>query len=56
MRILLASSEARPYFKTGGLADVARSLPDALWERGHDVRIIHPLYRPVREQALTRTR
>lgn len=52
MRILLASSEATPYFKTGGLADVARSLPDALWERGHDVRIIHPLYRGVREQGL----
>ena len=26
MRILFASSEATPYFKTGGLADVARSL------------------------------
>ena len=52
MRILFASSEATPYFKTGGLADVARSLPDALWERGHDVRIIHPLYRTVRDQGL----
>lgn len=52
MRILFASSEAAPYFKTGGLADVARSLPDALWERGHDVRIIHPLYRQVRAQGL----
>src|SRR5690606_36027002 len=52
VRILFASSEATPYFKTGGLADVARSLPDALWERGHDVRIIHPLYRGVREQGL----
>ena len=44
MKILLASSEALPYFKTGGLADVARSLPDALRARGHDIRIIHPLY------------
>ena len=44
MKVLMASSEALPYFKSGGLADVARSLPDALRERGHDVRIIHPLY------------
>src|SRR5690606_15748312 len=52
VRILFASSEATPYFKTGGLADVARSLPDALWERGHDIRIVHPFYRHVREQDL----
>src|SRR5688500_2628641 len=44
MKVLLASSEALPYFKSGGLADVARSLPDALQARGHAVRIIHPLY------------
>ncbi|HEY8468224.1 MAG TPA: glycogen synthase GlgA [Longimicrobiales bacterium] len=52
MKILFAASEANPYFKTGGLADVARALPDALRERGHDIRIIHPLYRRVREQGL----
>jgi len=51
VKILFASSEAIPYFKTGGLADVARSLPDALRERGHDVRIIHPLYNRVRDQG-----
>lgn len=44
LRILFASSEALPYFKSGGLADVSRSLPDALARRGHDVRIIHPFY------------
>jgi starch synthase len=50
MRILLASSEALPYYKSGGLADVARSLPDALRARGHDVRIFHPLYQGVSER------
>ena len=44
MRILFVTSEALPYFKSGGLADVARSLPDALSRDGHDVRIFHPLY------------
>lgn len=44
LRILFASSEALPYSKSGGLADVARSLPDALARRGHQVRVIHPLY------------
>ncbi|MBX6362847.1 MAG: glycogen synthase [Gemmatimonadetes bacterium] len=52
MRILFASAEAIPYWKTGGLADVARSLPDALAERGHDVRVIVPFYRLVRGRQL----
>ncbi len=47
-RVLFASSEALPYFKSGGLADVARSLPDALTRRGHEVRVIHPLYSSMR--------
>lgn len=44
MKIAFITSEATPYFKSGGLADVARSLPDALVREGHDVRILHPLY------------
>ena len=44
MKILFASAEALPYYKTGGLADVARALPDALVAHGHDVRIILPGY------------
>jgi starch synthase len=50
MKVLLASSEALPFFKSGGLADVARSLPDALRARGHDVRIIHPLYQGIADR------
>ena len=45
MNILYASSEAAPFAKTGGLGDVAGSLPIALREKGHDARVILPLYR-----------
>lgn len=45
MKILYAASEAVPFVKTGGLGDVAGSLPAALNESGADVRVILPLYR-----------
>ena len=37
MKILYATSEAVPFIKTGGLADVAGSLPPALAEEGAEV-------------------
>lgn len=52
MRILVATSEAAPYWKTGGLADVARALPDALVARGHEVLIVHPYYRFLHARGL----
>jgi starch synthase len=48
VRILFASSEVVGFAKTGGLADVAASLPRALAARGHDVALILPLYAAVR--------
>ncbi len=45
MRILLASSEAVPFSKTGGLADVATALAKSLDQRGHDVWLITPYHR-----------
>lgn len=48
MKILFVASEVTPFAKTGGLADVIGSLPAALRQRGHDVRIIIPLYRAVK--------
>ena len=44
MNVLFAVSEAAPFVKTGGLADVAGSLPKALKEAGTDTRVILPLY------------
>lgn len=48
LKILLAASEVVGFAKTGGLADVAGSLPPALAERGHDVAVVMPLHRTVR--------
>jgi starch synthase len=42
--VLFASSEALPLIKTGGLADVAGSLPVALRSLGEDARLILPAY------------
>ena len=44
MRIVLASSEAVPFSKTGGLADVATALCDALANLGHSVWLFTPYY------------
>ncbi len=44
MKILYVTSEAAPFCKTGGLADVAGSLPPALAAGGDEVAVILPLY------------
>ncbi|PIO89369.1 MAG: glycogen synthase GlgA [Zetaproteobacteria bacterium CG06_land_8_20_14_3_00_59_53] len=45
MNIVFIASEAAPLAKTGGLADVAGSLPLALSRLGHRVTVILPYYR-----------
>jgi starch synthase len=47
-KVLLAASEVVGFAKTGGLADVAGSLPRALWRRGHECAILLPLYQASR--------
>ncbi len=45
MKILIATSEALPFAKTGGLADICGILPEALINLGTDVHVILPKYK-----------
>src|SRR4029450_390746 len=47
VRILMVASEAQPFAKTGGLADVLGALPRALARLGHDVDVVMPKYRGI---------
>ena len=50
MKVLYVASEAVPFIKTGGLADVAGSLPKALKAQGVDVRVILPKFSKIGEK------
>ena len=50
MNILYVTSEAVPFCKTGGLADVAGSLPPSLAANGDRVSVILPLYETVKDK------
>ncbi|MHB1391478.1 MAG: glycogen synthase GlgA [Clostridia bacterium] len=47
IKVLFAASEAVPFAKTGGLADVAGTLPRELVKLGADVRLIMPKYKSI---------
>ncbi len=48
MNVVFVASEAVPYAKTGGLADVIGALPRALERQGHTTAVFLPSYRCVR--------
>lgn len=47
LKVLFVSAEVAPYAKTGGLADVAGSLPEALAGMGVDIRAVLPGYKEI---------
>lgn len=49
MKILMAASEMSSLARTGGLGDILDALPAALHRAGHDVSVVLPLYRAIRE-------
>ena len=44
IKVLFVASEAVPFVKTGGLADVMGALPNVLASKGMDVRLVIPKY------------
>jgi starch synthase len=52
VRVLFVASEVAPFSKTGGLADVAGSLPKALIARGLEVLTVSPLWPSVPKKGL----
>ena len=44
IKVLYVASECQPFIATGGLADVAGSLPKAIKKAGHDIKVVMPLY------------
>jgi starch synthase len=52
----MVTSEARPFAKTGGLADVSNALSRALARLGHQVTIVLPRYRGTDSQAVSERR
>ncbi len=53
MNILYVASEVAGFAKSGGLADVASALPQALKKRKHDVKVVMPRYYEIDKSKLT---
>jgi len=51
MNVLFIASEAVPFAKTGGLADVVSSLAAYLQTNGHDVRVVIPYYKMIKDKS-----
>ena len=55
MNILFCASEAVPFSKTGGLADVAGALPKQLIKQDHQVKLLTPMYEHMYQYTNTAT-
>lgn len=53
LKVLLVAAEVAPYSQSGGLGDVAGSLPKALRTAGVDMRVVLPKYKTIRPELLT---
>ena len=56
MKIWFAASEVAPFAKTGGLADVAGSLPKALKRLNVDISVVMPKYRQIPQEYVNKMR
>jgi starch synthase len=56
MKILVASSELTPFARTGGLADAVAELTAELHRLGHEVSVVIPYYRSIRDGKLAKTK
>lgn len=52
MKVLFCSSEAVPFAASGGLGDVAGSLPKSIKAEGVDIRVVLPLYGKIKEKYI----
>lgn len=50
MKVLFAAAECAPFYKTGGLGDVAGALPKELKKQGIDIRVVLPFYTSLPQQ------
>jgi starch synthase len=54
LSVLMVTSEAHPFAKTGGLAEVAAALTDALARMGHTVTLVLPRYKSISVDGASR--
>ncbi|MDR1663904.1 MAG: glycogen synthase [Clostridiales bacterium] len=52
IKVLFVASEVAPFSKTGGLGDVAGSLPSALRARDADARVVFPKYKTIKPETI----
>lgn len=56
LKVLFVASEVSPYAKSGGLGDVAGSLPKSLQSAGVEVKVVFPKYKSIKQQYLEKAK